>query len=135
MAKHTVVYPDGAPKPEDLLNFIELEPFSRAWKSLGLDDEESLAALQIAIMCSPKGGDSIRGTNGLRKLRYSPADWGVGKRGALRVCYVYFEKYGCVLLVHVYRKSKTDNMSAASRQAVRKVIGRIEAALREQHGF
>ena len=107
----------------------------KAWKDLGLDNEETLTALQISIMCNPTLGDVIRGTGGLRKLRYSPPDWQSGKSGALRVCYVYFGKYGVVLLVTVYPKSKSANLSEAGKHAIRKIIERIRKTLEQQHGF
>jgi len=135
MAKHTLIYPGKPLRPEDLLNFIELDPFVSGWKGLGLDDEETLTALQISIMCNPTLGDVIRGTGGLRKLRYSPPGWKSGKSGALRVCYVYFRRYGVVLLVTVYPKTRSANLSEAGKHTIRKIIERIKKALKQQHGF
>lgn len=66
--------------------------------------DEDLAALQIAIMCRPRAGDLISGTGGLRKLRFAPGGWKSGKSGALRVCYVFLEKYGMVLLCLAFSK-------------------------------
>jgi hypothetical protein len=131
---HTLAYPKHAVKPEDLLNFIELEWFVDSWDDLKLTDED-LTALQILIMCNPKGGRVMKGTGGLRKLRYSPEGWKTGRRGALRVCYVYFEKYGIVLLCLVFRKRELDDLSDAGKKAVRKAIGRIEYQLQERFGF
>lgn len=42
--RHTIVYPEHELKPEDLLNFIELDWFVDSWKDLELTDED-LAAL------------------------------------------------------------------------------------------
>jgi len=131
---HTLVYPEHIVKPEDLLNFIELDWFVDSWNDLNLTDND-LAALEILIMCNPKGGRVMKGTGGLRKLRYSPEGWQTGHRGALRVCYVYFEKYGIVLLCLVFRKSELDDLSDAGKRAVKKAIGRIERRLRERFGF
>ena len=116
-------YPKHRFQPEDLLDFIELEPFTNAWNRLGLDDD-ALAALQLAIMADPTAGDVIAGTGGLRKLRFSPPAWHQGKRGALRVCYVYFAEYGIVLLVIVYAKGEKDNLSHAEKKAIRDLIER-----------
>jgi hypothetical protein len=135
MARHTLVYSAHQLTLEEILNFVEVDWFVRAWKELGLDDEKSLAALQILIMCNPKGAPVIPGTGGVRKLRYSPPDWDVGKRGALRVCYVYFEKYGLVVLLLVYAKGEMDNISQAGKQAMQTAIGRIETSLKKRFGF
>jgi len=129
-----LVYPKHQLDPEDLLNFWELDWFFESWKQHKLTDED-LSALQILIMCDPRAGDVMRGTNGLRKLRYSPEGWNTGKSHALRVCYVYFEKYGVVLLCLVFRKSEIKNLSQAGKQAVNRAIERIAARLQEKHGF
>jgi hypothetical protein len=117
-----------------VLNFIELDWFADSWEQLGLTDDD-LAALQIAIMANPRSGEVIKGTGGLRKMRYSPETWHTGKRGALRVCYAYFEKYGIVVLSLVFKKNELENLSAAGKAAIKKAIERIEAALRIRFGF
>jgi hypothetical protein len=111
-----------------LLDFIELKPFTNAWDSLGLDDD-ALTALQLAIMVDPTTGDVIPGTGGLRKMRFAPHAWHQGKRGALRVCYVYFAEYGIVLLVIVYAKSEKDDLSHAEKTTIRDLIERQEKEL------
>ena len=119
----------NAVKPEDLLTFIELPGFIADWESLGLDVEYDLLALQFAIMAGPKGGKVIPGTGGLRKLRFSPPRWRTGKRGALRVCYVYFEEFAVVVLVYAYSKSQQEDLTPAEKKAVRKLIEREREAL------
>src|SRR5271163_2449997 len=93
----TLRYPQGAFQPEDLLDFIELPMFTKRWSDLELDDDEDLSALQLFIMANPKAGKPIRGTDGIRKLRFAPQRWQSGKSGAARVLYVYFEELGLVL--------------------------------------
>lgn len=133
--RHTLVYDDNDLQPEDLLNFIELSPFIDSWKALKLSDEHDLAALQIAIMADPRAGDVMPGTRGLRKLRFSPEIWETGKRGALRVCYVYFEKYGLVLLCLAFKKSELESLSDKGKKAITRSIKRIEAELLSRYGF
>lgn len=120
--------------PDDLLNFIELGSFVASWEELGLE-EDDLAALQIGLMSNPRQGPLVKETGGLRKLRFSPSRWKKGKSGALRVGYVYFEKYGLIVLVLVYKKGEMDDISAADRKRFRALIGRIEKQLERQYGF
>jgi hypothetical protein len=122
-------YPKHALAPEDLLHFIESTVFSRRWEQLGLDDDEDLTALQLFIMSSPSEYPVIRGTGGLRKMRFSPPEAKVGKSGGLRVCYVYFEEYGIVYLVYVYTKHEKDDLNAGERNAIREHIQREKRAL------
>ncbi|MFV2067957.1 MAG: hypothetical protein ACC645_13370 [Pirellulales bacterium] len=126
-----LIYPKHVISPHDLLNFIELKWFTRDWDALKLADEE-LGSLQVAIMCDPKGSPVIQGTSGLRKLRYSPDGWAVGKRGALRICYVYFERFYMVLLAIVYKKGEQDYLPEASKLAINSAISRIEAELEKR---
>ena len=113
-------YPRHKLKPEDLLNFIELSCFTTDWEALGLDDDD-LLDLQVAIMANPKGGALVPGTGGLRKMRFAPRRWRVGRSGAARVCYVYFEDYSIILLALVYAKGHKVELSAADKKAIKQV--------------
>jgi hypothetical protein len=63
------------------MRFVETPVFTRELKRL-LDDE-SYRRLQIALILRPAQGVIIRGSGGLRKLRWAAPD--IGKRGGLRV--------------------------------------------------
>jgi len=65
--------------------FIELAPFQK-YRSDYLTDDE-YRALQIELMQNPEAGDVIKGTGGLRKIRFADKRRGKGKRGGLRVIY------------------------------------------------
>jgi hypothetical protein len=60
------------------------------------------------MILNPEGGELVRGSGGVRKLRWSRA--GMGKRGGLRVIYyVRFEPNEFWMLT-LYSKSKKDNV-------------------------
>ena len=126
-------YPEHALSPEDLLHFIETTVFTKAWNKLDLNDEDDLMALQLAIMSQPKAWPVVQGTGGLRKLRFVPPGREIGKSGGVRVCYVYFEEFGIVLLVYVYDKRKQDDLSDAEKKVVRDYIRREKKALDRRH--
>jgi len=122
--------PQPTLEPAQLLHFIELRAFTEAWDHrLELGDEE-LTALQILIMLQPKAAPVVSGTGGLRKLRFAAESKATGKRGGLRVCYVYFEEWGIVLLVTAYAKTRKEDLSAAEKQRIHAVIRSIEELLR-----
>jgi len=129
----TVGYPSHALKPEDLLDFVELPAFTKRWERLGLDDEEDLSALQVLIMAAPKAAKPMEKTDGLRKIRFAPKRWNVGKSGAARVLYVYFERFGIVLLCLVYGKNEIDNISDGVKRYLNKLVGEIESELRHRY--
>ena len=66
--------------------FVELTPFIAFRAAHWTDDE--LRALQNHLLENPGAGDLIRGSAGLRKLRWAVA--GRGKRGGARVIYYHY---------------------------------------------
>ena len=61
------------------------------------------------IMQNPEIGPIMRGTGGLRKMRF--AYEGRGKSGSTRVCYVDFVFYETGYLISVFPKSEKANLS------------------------
>jgi hypothetical protein len=70
--------------------------------------DEDLRRLQAVLLLRPKTGDIIRGSCGLRKIRWNLP--GKGKRGGLRVIY-YFDPPDIVYLVFPYRKSRREDLT------------------------
>jgi len=120
----TLVYPAGTVSPEDLLTFIQFPSFTKMWKDLDLTDDE-LRALEICIQIDPKRPPLVAGSGGLRKVRFAPARWHTGKRGALRIGYCYIEEYSVVGLVVVYPKSGKENLTKEEKDIIRKMIDRF----------
>jgi hypothetical protein len=114
------------PPIEDWLSFLHAKKFDADWAGLGLNDED-LARLQNALIADPAAGDVIAGTGGLRKLRF--ARTGEGKSGSLRVCYALIPEYGLILLMMVYGKSATPNLTPADKRVIKKRLDHIKARL------
>lgn len=123
---------DAGTNGSRLLEFIELKTFTRRWDELA-KDERDLEALQLEIMRNPTAGAVIEGTESLRKLRFAPPQSGRGKRGALRVCYVYFAEWGTILLVVVYPKNEQDDLPDAAKKRINAAIKIITAELEAKH--
>ena len=98
--------------------FIQTTEFSKCWDSFGLDDDD-LRRLEYEILTNPKAGPVIRGTGKLRKMRFSFE--GRGKSRSTRVCYVDFPE-----------KKGKDNLTAAERSSIRKMIQILERSLTGQ---
>jgi len=109
--------------------FVMMPEFDRQWKNMGLGDDE-LHQLQETLLQNPKAGDVIRGTKGPRKIRI--AFEGQGKSGSGRVAYVDFTVHEMVYLITAYSKNEKDNLSKADRNAIAKIIVRLEQGLKEQ---
>jgi len=59
----------------------------------------------------PDAGDVIAATGGLRKVRWSRP--GMGKRGGVRVIYMWRNAQGELVLLTVYAKAEHDTLSSA----------------------
>ena len=89
-----------------MFTFVESSLFERNLSAY-LDDDE-YGELQQYLILNPEAGELVRGSGGVRKLRWSRP--GMGKRGGLRVIYyVQFEPNEFWMLT-LYSKSKKDNV-------------------------
>ena len=66
-------------QPEEWPRFVRFPAFTRDWERLGLDDA-ALRALELEILKDPGPPPVIRGTGGLRKLRFAESGSGRGKK-------------------------------------------------------
>lgn len=90
--------------------FVELPPFQRLRTEYF--DDESFRNLQNLLMKDPEAGDMIKGTGGLRKVRYADERRGKGKRGGLRVIYYWKGAGDQIWLFTVYDKDEADDLTA-----------------------
>jgi hypothetical protein len=109
-------------------SFIDSGPFDRRWKALDLDDDEH-AALEDTILADPVRPPVVSGTDGLRKIRFAPRRWKTGKRGAVRVCYVFYPRHNTIALLMVFAKNEKDDLTAAEKRELNRAIRRIDEAL------
>lgn len=115
-------------EPAELLNFVRLDGFTQDWKRLRLTDQD-MKALRVLIATAPLTAPVIRGTGGLRKVRFSPPKSHRGKSSGVRVCYAYYPAYCIVLLTHAYPKNRKDDLSPAECVAIRKALKGFERRL------
>ena len=100
--------------------FVELPAFERH-RSAYLDDEQ-FAALQKALMKDPECGDVIVATGGLRKMRFADARRGKGKRGGLRIVYVWWEAGSQFLLFTLYDKDEIADLTAREKKVLKGLL-------------
>lgn len=109
--------------------FIQTHEFTKNWKELGFDDED-LRKLELELLKNSKSGSVIRGTGGLRKIRFALPNR--GKSGSARVCYVDFVIYEVIYLITVYPKNQKDNLTQNERNEIKKVIKLLEQSLGQE---
>jgi len=86
--------------------FIETSTFTKLIGTYLSDDE--YLGLQGFLLKYPDAGAIIRGTGGVRKLRWGIS--GKGKRGGIRVIYYWKRREDEIWLLTVYGKSERETM-------------------------
>jgi len=89
-----------------MLTFIETKLFTSLVGQYFSDDE--YAELQLAPTERPEAGDVIRGSGGVRKLRWGVA--GRGKRGGVRVIYYLRTRQGELWMLTLYAKNEVESI-------------------------
>lgn len=100
------------------MRFVETSVFTRQVTSLLSDN--GYRSLQLTLLQRPEQGAVIRGTGGLRKLRWRVA--GAGKRGGLRLVYFWDSPVETIYLLFLYTKSDREDMSARQLTVLSRLI-------------
>jgi hypothetical protein len=103
--------------------------FEKCWEKIGLTDD-GIAKLEEELCRDPLQGDVIKGTGGLRKLRWALPNQ--GKSGSVRVLYVDFVVFEKIYLIAAYTKNEKDNLSQAERNEIKKLIEGLENELKRK---
>lgn len=71
-------------------------------------------------MLRPDTGAMIRGSGGLRKVRWTRP--GSGKRGGIRVIYFWDSASGTFFMLFAYPKNVQDDLTPSQLKALRQVV-------------
>ena len=96
---------------------VELPEFSKSSEKHLSDIEKSRVINYLAA--HPAAGDLMRGTGGIRKLRWSAH--GKGKSGGVRVIYYYHNEQMPLFLLTLFGKGKKANLSDSERNDLSKL--------------
>ena len=97
--------------------FIESPAFTADVDKLLTD--RSYADLQLHLAQYPFTGDLIKGTGGLRKVRW--ASGGKGKSGGVRVIYFYVLADAQIRMILIYKKGIKDDLTPKEKRILRKL--------------
>ena len=101
-----------------VFSFIETRLFSRLVEEYLSDGD--YAKLQQELMRDPEAGAVIRGSGGVRKLRWAAP--GRGKRGGYRVIYFVRRANGVIWMVTMYPKNVADSIPGHVLRQIREEI-------------
>jgi len=96
---------------------LPLPTFTREIQRLIPDD--SYRMLQSVLMLRPDAGTLIRGSGGLRKIRWNLP--GAGKRGALRVI-SYWSLPDTIFMLFSYRKTEQEDLTPDQLKLLRGMV-------------
>jgi mRNA-degrading endonuclease RelE of RelBE toxin-antitoxin system len=100
------------------MRFLETPVFTRA--VVEVMDDETYRSLQLALLLRPELGSTIRGSGGLRKLRWSLK--GKGKRGGVRVIYFWDAESETFYMLSIYRKSAQEDLTPQQRKILSRLV-------------
>ena len=101
-----------------MFSFVETRLFTRLVQEY-LTDEE-YGRLQRQLIENPEAGAVIRGSGGVRKLRWSAR--GRGKRGGYRVIYYVRQPKGIIWMLTVYPKNVSDSIQGHVLRKIREEL-------------
>jgi mRNA-degrading endonuclease RelE of RelBE toxin-antitoxin system len=97
---------------------VETSVFTRQVLNLLSDDE--YRRLQIALVNRPGAGSLIRGSGGLRKIRWSVQ--GTGKRGGVRIIYYWSVQRDQIVMLFMYPKNVQDDLTPGQLRSLRALV-------------
>jgi len=104
-----------------MITIVELPEFIRRIRSLLSDDERN--SLIDYLAAHPASGVIIRGTGGIRKLRWRRE--GTGKSGGVRVIYYFYNDNFPLFLLTIFGKSEKVNLSQSERNDLAKLTQKL----------
>ena len=105
--------------------FVETESFSN-WIKDRMPDT-TLADLQQELMQNPDAGDLMPGCGGLRKIRVPDPKRGKGKRGGIRVIYLYLPRVKRFFLIAAFDKNEKEDLTPDEKRAFTRVAEAIRS--------
>lgn len=101
-----------------MLTVVETSLFQKQWPLYWTEEERGEFASYLAN--NPEAGDVIPESGGMRKVRWSRA--GSGKSGGVRIIYYTRLANGQIVLLTLYAKSKTNNLTGQKLKEIRNAL-------------
>lgn len=100
------------------LKIVETTVFTRRVLKLLSDDEYRL--LQQALLLKPDLGQIVRGSGGIRKVRWRLQT--SGKRGGVRVIYYWAVIQETILMLYIFAKNERSDLSPSQIKIMRQIV-------------
>jgi len=103
--------------------FIETRLFTKLLSNYLSDDE--YRGLQAYLIQKPNAGDIVRGSGGVRKVRWSRD--GGGKSGGVRVIYYWEKSESEIWMLTIYAKSERATISGPDLKRILEAVNRAKS--------
>ena len=90
--------------------------------------EEGYREFQLSLILNPNAGRIMPGCGGLRKVRYRDPRRGKGKRGGLRIIYLFLPEQDWIFLLDIYGKDEKDDLTGKEKKVLARLATRIKEA-------
>lgn len=101
-----------------MFTVVETALFQKQWPAYWTEEERGEFAAFLSS--SPEAGDVVPDSGGVRKVRWKRQ--GTGKSGGVRVIYFTHNEAQELVLLTLYAKSRTDNLTGAVLQEIRRAL-------------
>ena len=103
---------------QSILTSVETLLFQKQWPVYWTEEERGVFASYLAN--NPEAGDVVPESGGMRKIRWSRA--GSGKSGSVQV--IYYTRLACgqLVLLTLYAKAKTDNLTGPKLKEIKHAL-------------
>lgn len=101
-----------------MLTVVETPLFQRQWPFYWSEDERAEFAVFMAT--KPEAGVLVPDSGGVRKVRWKRQ--GTGKSGGVRVIYFVKNEEEEIVLLTLYAKAKTDNLTGPVLKEIRRAL-------------
>ena len=99
---------------------VETSVFTRLIKELMSD--EDYRVLQEVLLTRPDVGDLVKGSGGLRKVRWSRG--AKGKRGGVRVIYYWVARDDQIFMLYAFSKGRQDDLTPEQLRQLKVIVER-----------
>ncbi len=106
----------------ELVRIVVTKTYERAVRKLLSETDRQ--EMEAAIGADPNAAPVIRGTGGIRKLRWARS--GKGKRGGIRTIYFHHVEPRTVYLLTAYAKADRDDLSPADKKVLARLVAEIK---------
>ncbi len=104
-----------------MITIVELPNFKKITKKWLVRSER--LRLHQMLCENPECGIIIKGTGGVRKMRFAVGR--KGKRGGARVIYYYHVSETEIFLLDAYTKNQKENITPAQKKAIRQFVDQL----------